>query len=67
MAFLDTILFITFNPDGYPSGFFSLPHSPETRMNKSSTNSMKDNIMRVPDDLRNKNLSEESLLLKYLL
>jgi hypothetical protein len=36
------------------------PESFETRMNKSSTSSMKDNIMRVPDDLRNKNLSEES-------
>jgi len=32
--------------------------APETRMTKSSSNSMKDNIMRVPDDLRNKNLSE---------
>ena len=48
-------------------GFLSLPNSPETRMNKSSTNSMKDNIMRVPDDLRNKNLSEESFLLNFLL
>jgi hypothetical protein len=33
----------------------------ETRMNKSSTNNMKDNIMRVPDDHRNKNLSEETM------
>ncbi len=28
-------------------------------MNKDSTNTMKDNIMQVPDDLRNNNLSEE--------
>jgi hypothetical protein len=35
----------------------------ETRMNKSSTNNMKENIMRVPDDHRNKNLSEERKML----
>ncbi len=33
--------------------------SAETSMNKSSTNSMKDNIMQVTDDPRNNNLSEE--------
>lgn len=33
--------------------------SAEIRMNKSSTASMKDNVMRVSDDLRNNNLSEE--------
>jgi len=31
----------------------------EIRLSKSSTESMKDNITRVPDDLRNNNLSEE--------
>jgi len=38
--------------------------SSEIRMNESSTNSIKDSLMRVPDDLRNNNLSEEMKIIK---
>jgi LacI family transcriptional regulator len=43
------------------NGFQSYFSSKETHMNISSTNSMKNNITRVPDGLRNKNFSEEKI------